>query len=393
MSRRIFIVQYAGDYREAHGRLAAGGPEKYRGQRYTVDAVANLTRFGEVATMSLQTEAAYDEPLACGVRAIGLGMAGFPSDFGPIQERIAAWVPTHLVVRLLSADLLDWASQREMRTLAMLAETHANRGGLIGLLQKWRNARLAEILNRPRVEWVTNHHHSATNWLKEIGVGPGKLIPYDYEYPLSPDGFGAKALRASGPWVVAYAGMIIDGKGVGDLIEAVARLARKGVEVELRLAGSGEVEKFQKQALKLGVESKVTFVGTIAADDVVKLMRDADAVVVPSRKDYSESFGFVVQEAFLSRTPLVASDHRAFEGRVIHEKTGLVFKAGDPRDLAEKLSRLLTDRKLYHKLSEASAAAWRGMQIEAKWAEVIERWVSDTPKDVQWLRDHAIPKS
>lgn len=392
MSRRIFIVQYGGDYREAYQRLANGGVEKYRSQRYTVEAVASLTQFGEVATMTLQTESAYDEKLACGVEAVGLGLTGYPRDFGLIRERIVRWMPTHLIVRLLSSDLLDWASRQEWRTLAMLAETLAKRSGLRRLWQCWRNARLAQILNRPRIEWVTNHHLSATNWLKEIGVTPGKLIAYDYEYSHSPHQFGAKTLRSTHSWIVAYAGMVIDGKGVGDLIDAVAQLGKKGIKVELKIAGHGEIEKFHHLAAKLGIESRVEFLGSIANDDVVKLMREADAVVVPSRKDYSESFGFVVQEAFLSRTPLVASDHRAFQGRVVHDKTGLVFKAGDSPDLADQLGRLLTDEVLYHRLSEASAEAWQGMQIEAKWAEVIEHWVSDTPTDLQWLRDHAISK-
>src|ERR1700744_1006898 len=72
--RRVAIVQYAGDYREALQRLSAGGSETYFAQRYSVTSVADLRKCTEdLAVVVCQTGTAYDERLSNGVRAIGCG--------------------------------------------------------------------------------------------------------------------------------------------------------------------------------------------------------------------------------------------------------------------------------------------------------------------------------
>ena len=92
----------------------------------------------------------------------------------------------------------------------------------------------------------------------------------------------------------------------------------------------------------------------------------------------------------MSRTPLIASDHRAFQGRVVHDETGLIFPAGDAAGLAQQVKRLWTDADLYARLSVQGAQAWEQMQIEVKWAELIERWLRDSESDRSWLREHRL---
>jgi glycosyltransferase involved in cell wall biosynthesis len=386
MNQRILILQYAGDYREAFRRLSRGEAEHYRGQKYTVDAVSDCTRFGEVTTLTLLTESVYEERLSNGVQAIGLGLKEYPREWGFLLREIQKRQPTHLIVRLLVRELFEGIASLKVRTLAMLAETHTSKGGLRGLLQKWRNRKLARTLNRPEIEWVANHHWSASRWLVEIGVEAKKVIAYDYVYPQSPTQWEAKSLREQPPWVLGYVGMVIDGKGIPEILLAVAQLRSQGIEVVAKIAGTGEIEKFQREAKQLKIEGAMEFLGSIPNDRVIPFMRECDLVLVPSRHTYSESFGFVVQEAFTARTPVIASDHRAFEGRVVHEETGLVFRSGDPFDLSDQIQRLLKNRELNRKLSEASAGAWDRMQIATKWADVIQRWLRDEEADREWLR-------
>lgn len=385
--RRILVVQYAGDYREAYYRLRQGGRETYRGQRYTVEAVEEIgRRFGDVAILIYQTEEKFTEELPNGVTVFGMGIHGHPEDFSGIIEQIRAWRPSHLIQFCPSPEVLDWASAQGIRVLSMFGET-APTGNL---RRWWRNRRLAKILNRPGIEWVGNHHLSATRWLQEIGVDKEKLVPFDYEYPESPASFEAKTLPAKTQWVIGYVGMLIDAKGVPDLIRAIAELHRSGMAVRLRLAGVGETGKYQQQASELGIGEQVEFLGLIANDQVHDFMRSADIMVVPSRHQYSEGFGFVVQEAFVSRSPLVVSDHRAFKGRVVDGENGLVFPAGNSSALANRLQQLLTDPLLYHRLSVNSAAAWGRMQIPVKWAKLIFRWLEDSEESCRWLWEHRL---
>ncbi len=59
-----------------------------------------------------------------------------------------------------------------------------------------------------------------------------------------------------------------------------------------------------------------------------------DVLVVPSIT--YEGFGFVVQEAFAAKTPVIASDIGALNEFVKHMENGLLFKVGDGNDLIEK---------------------------------------------------------
>lgn len=385
--RRILLVQYAGDYREAYYRLREGGKENYRSQRYTVEAVSQIRqRFGEAAVLIYQTAEQFEAQLPNGVVVFGMGIQGHPKDMGPIIEKIKAWKPTHLVQFCPSREVLDWASENDVRVLAMFGQTEPAGGAR----RWWRNRRLAKSLNRPAVEWVGNHHLSATRWLGEIGVNREKLIPFDYEYPVSPDAFAPKTLTPKERWTVGYVGMVIDGKGIPELIQAVARLNEWGLQTQLRIAGSGNVERYKEQAEALGIAAKVEFLGSISNDQVHDFMRSADVVVVPTRHRYTEGFGFVVQEAFVSRTPIVVSDHRAFQGRVIEGETGLVFPGGNSEALAAQLKRLLTDPELYFRLSRNGAVAWDRMQIPVKWADLIFRWLEDAEASRQWLGEHRL---
>jgi calcineurin-like phosphoesterase len=103
---RIVIVQYAGDYREAAGRIDATGQETYYAQKYSVDAVAQLAHCCEsVAVICGLTETAYDELLDNGVHAIGAGFSA-PFDERALIDLVAREKPDRLIVRMPAMHLL-----------------------------------------------------------------------------------------------------------------------------------------------------------------------------------------------------------------------------------------------------------------------------------------------
>ena len=386
---RVLFVQWTGEYREAYQRLAAGGKENYRSQRYCVDAVGSVASHfgGEVTQLAYITEGQHDEVMANGVRSIGLGFASPAVDMRQVVERVAACRPTHLVQRCLSREVIRWAANAGVRVLCTFAESRE----VGGLRHWWRNRVIARLLNRPEVEWVGNHQVPASRWLSEVGVRPEKVVPYDFLAEYTPESYAVKELgRSSADWTLAFVGTICDGKGVPDIVEAVARLTRDGFPVRAKLAGSGQIEEYRKDAAARGVADRVEFLGRIPNVAALGLMHDADLVLVPSRYDYTEAFPFTIVEAFTSRTPLVASDHPMFRDKVRHGVTGLVCPAGDAAALAGRIREALTNAGLYKTLSENSLGAWRGMQIPVHWSELVTRWLEDTPASREWMRSHAL---
>ena len=382
--RRVLIVQYAGDYREAVNRLWAGGPETYYAQRYSVESVAEIRKtVGEMTVLACVTPEPYNELLVNGVRGIGGGFNGkLPA--GELVRLVEAQRPTELVLCTPIRALLKWAVRNQIRTLALFADSFQG--------DTWRswigNYLLARLLNNPRVEWVANHNVNAARALESIGVAPGKIIPWDWIPVVTPHHFSAKSLRTSGgPYRVLYVGQISKDKGVGDLLESVSLLKRRAFNVSVQFAGKGDNGGFLDLARGLKIENQTEFLGLVPHERIVQLMRDSDVVVVPSRHECPEGLPLTIYESLCSRTPILASDHPMFRGKVVDRVSALVFPAGNVAALSEGLAKLLTDAELYHFLSSNSRAAWTNLQIPVKYADLIGRWVSDSYADREWLRD------
>ncbi len=385
MTRRVLIVQFAGDYREAVRRLSAGGSETYFAQQYSVDAVGQLSGLVESLTvLACLTEEQYDEQLRNGVRALGGGFKG-----KIVSKKLLSMVdkerPTDLIVCTPIRPLFQWAVDRKVRTMALLADSFRSKN----LRQRYRNRRMANVLNRPEIEFVANHNLNACRSLQDIGVDASKIVPWDWIPSVTPEDFETKQLcPLQTTYRFFYAGSIIEEKGVGDLLRAIAILKDRKINVTVQLAGKGDLDRFKCLAVEVGIADRVFFLGTVPNRDVVHLMRDSDAVVIPSRHSYAEGLPMTIYEALCSRTPILASDHPMFRNKLKHGLSALVFQAANPEDLANQAANLLSDPILYTRLSENSLHAWREIQVPVKFGELLRRWVSDSDEDQAWIRSY-----
>ncbi|MEG4404802.1 glycosyltransferase [Microcoleus sp. MON2_D5] len=384
---RLLIVQYAGDYRESFERFAEGKGETYSAQKYSVDAVAEIGKLmEEVTVICCLTAEPYNRVLANGVRAIGTGFQG-KIPMKNLLRLIAEQKPTHLVLRTPIGEIFQWAIRHKVKTIATLADSFSTEG----LRKKIKNYWLASLLNNNQIEWIGNHGINSCLSIKKIGVKSSKIIPWDWPSTVTPDLFTQKTLPVGkSTWDLVYIGSITESKGVGDVIEAVAKLKAKNLSMNLKIAGGGEIEKFTKQAKQLQVEDRVQFLGLLENNRVVHLMREADLVVIPSRHAYAEGVPMTIYEALCSRTPIIASDHPMFQNNLKHQENAMIFSASDSRDLAAQIEKLLSDSALYESISLVAADAWKRLQIPVKWALMIERWIDGSEENRQWLLEHTL---
>lgn len=384
---RLLMVQYAGDYREAVERLAQGGWETYYAQKYSVEAVAEIGKtLEEVAVLCCLTQERYDEVLSNGVRAIG---AGFNPkvNIRTLIELIEKQKPTHLIVRTPFQELFAWAIKNQVPTIAILADSFPTQG----LKNKLENYWLAKALNHQRIDWVFNHGINSSLSLQEIGVNPDKIIPWDWPPLVTPDSFSAKTLRAEERTCnLVYVGLIAESKGIGDVLDALKELRAKNVSINLKVAGKGEIDAFIHKAKQLNIEDCVEFLGLVPNQAIVHLMREADFVIIPSRHEYPEGFPMTIYEALCSRTPIIASDHPMFQNKLQDGTNALIFPAANAVALAACIEKLLSNPELYERLSLASFDAWKKLQIPVKWADMINRWLDNSPGNRQWLFEHRL---
>lgn len=143
---------------------------------------------------------------------------------------------------------------------------------------------------------------------------------------LEVDSEARKAAGHGDVLVLGYFGGRKEYKGYGTLMAAATLLHDEGVAFELRLFGDEYGD--------LDVPEARSF-GCIAPDHVRGILRELDAVIVPSI--YHETFGFVVLEALCEGVPVVCSDAVGASDLVLPEA---VFPAGDAGALAKRIKAL-----------------------------------------------------
>ena len=149
---------------------------------------------------------------------------------------------------------------------------------------------------------------------------------------------------------VAFVGRLSGEKGIDVLIDALEHID-EGITVVV--VGSGRYEESVRLAAKR--HGNLRYVGYQSHDIALRYIKGSDAIVVPSRQ---EGLPTVILEAMAMKVPVMASD--------IPEITDVsdaltVFRAGDPRALAEALN----------------VGIRRTDMIERAWKEVMEKYSWD----------------
>jgi glycosyltransferase involved in cell wall biosynthesis len=150
--------------------------------------------------------------------------------------------------------------------------------------------------------------------------------------------------------LVLFVGVLRPYKGLDVLLKAMAR-----VPAQLVVVGRGP-ERFELMGLaaRLGITSRVNFLGEVSDSERRVLLHACDVFALPSI-DKREAFGIAQLEAMACGKPVIASDLPTGVRFVnLHQVTGLLVPPGDSDALAEALHRLLSDERLRTTLGNAA---------------------------------------
>ncbi|MEL6467654.1 MAG: glycosyltransferase family 4 protein [Pseudomonadota bacterium] len=391
--KRVVFVQN-GDFRAADQRIKGGRGETYDAQAYSMNVVERIaTKVALTAVVCINAEAQHDEILPTGVRSIGIDdIWKKKNPFNAVIAQLKDLMPTHLILRIPSNEIIVWSIQRNIQILPSFADSFTFRTGARGILDRLRVKRLAKALNHSSVRIVGNHNIAAAEALAKIGVRPEKILPWDWPRSPTPQDFPSKTAAGTKPKRLIFVGSVSEEKGVGDILRAMAADPDMGDGATLEVFGSGEIEDMRKLAAQLGIQARVHFGGRIPHADVTPAMHAADAVVVYSRHAYGEGLPGTIYLGLASRTPLVVSDHPMFTA-YFEDRTDLVIAPErNPDALAAKLRELFSDAELYRSLSDNSSAAFNRIAHPVHWGDFVERWLHDTSEDRDWLDARTLPR-
>jgi phosphatidylinositol alpha-1,6-mannosyltransferase len=124
-----------------------------------------------------------------------------------------------------------------------------------------------------------------------------------------------------------------------------------------------------------GLQNHARLCGEVGDDELIKLYRSCDVVVLPALAlaDDVEGFGMVLLEAGAAGKPVIATKVGGIPDAVDDGRTGILVNAGDYRELSKSVLELLADANRRQTMGELSR---RRMQTEFSWETVVESYES-----------------
>ena len=149
-----------------------------------------------------------------------------------------------------------------------------------------------------------------------------------------------RELRLDGSPVIGMIGRLSPVKGQKILIKAAKVLSKDFPSVRILLVGDGpDKARIERLSSDLGIRGNIVFAGSL--QDTAKALKAIDVFVMPSIK---EGLGLSLAEAMAAGRPCVASGTGGIGALIEDGVTGVLFKTGDPGDLAKAVKYVLDNK-------------------------------------------------
>jgi glycogen synthase len=195
-------------------------------------------------------------------------------------------------------------------------------------------------------------------------------LPDEWECPLD---FGdAKRSIGFGPLdqMLLFIGPLEHAAGVDILLEALPTLLNRCPKVRVAFAGSGSMHgHLEWLAHHMGVGGCVRVLGHVHRDMIVRLMRSAEALVLPSRYRVAQDDA-VVDLARRAGRPVVTTNNGPCY-LIRHEENGIVG-FDNPNSMVWALERILRDPTHAWHMGQAGK---RSENASVSWGEVTRRYL------------------
>lgn len=165
---------------------------------------------------------------------------------------------------------------------------------------------------------------------------------------------------------IVFAGRLVYGKGVQDLIYAFGEVRSRLPQTRLLIVGEG----FYKGELEQMADGNggIEFAGEKTPEELAAILSEASVFVHPS---YSEGMPSSVMEASAVGLPVVATDVGGTRELVDDGRTGYLIDSGDTRDMAAKITHILSDGLSAGRMGKAGRGK---MYAEYRWSAIINKY-------------------
>ncbi len=219
----------------------------------------------------------------------------------------------------------------------------------------------------------------ATHMAKRLGIDEGEIS-------IISNGEDWKAFTPSSaslkrqPATIGFLGRMIEGKGLGNLVDAFLTLRSRDSIPHLRLHLAGAtthsdtayLAELRKRIATAGATEDVTWSPNIDLQEKANFFHSITVFSMPAPSSYREAFGLPIIEAMACGSPVVQPDSGAYPEIIKQTGGGLIYPADDAGALADQLERVLNDPELRDQLSEQGGRATRALFTATRAAEAFE---------------------
>lgn len=196
------------------------------------------------------------------------------------------------------------------------------------------------------------------DFYRRAWIRPAQLREFGYSVELPASKAAGSDMLEEGATRLLFVGQLIARKGVDHLIDALATLSANNWRLDL--IGDG-IERTRLESLvnSRGLGNRVSFHGNQPNEYALDMIRQADALILPSRWD---GWGAVVNESLMVGTPAVVSSCCGVASIIVDNLCGQVFPEGDSTALANMLEQRAKAGKV-DRANRARLSRWANRRL------------------------------
>jgi glycosyltransferase involved in cell wall biosynthesis len=193
------------------------------------------------------------------------------------------------------------------------------------------------VLNRSNSIFVLSKYWK--DYVKSISNNPDIRVINNFPSPVFEDIFDKRDFSRAETTELLFLGYIGQRKGIYDLVEAVSLLkvhVKKGFCITV--GGNGDADILRKLITEKGLDDYFKVIGWVSGEQKYELMKQSHLLLLPS---HNEGLPIAILEALSSGLAVLSTKVGGIPDAIQDERYGLLVEPGQPKELANAISRYL----------------------------------------------------
>jgi colanic acid/amylovoran biosynthesis glycosyltransferase len=190
--------------------------------------------------------------------------------------------------------------------------------------------------------------------LKELSCDEKKIIVHRMGINIEKFKYSERKIQLGETVKILTIGRLVEKKGHGYAIKAIAKVVAKHENIIFNIAGDGDLRnKLESLVSELEIKKYVKFLGKVEQNEVLELYRQSHFFILSSvtaNNGDQEGIPVVLMEAQAIGLPVISTYHSGIPEVVIDGKSGFLVHEKDVDALAEKIEYLIEHPELWSEI-------------------------------------------